>query len=258
MRPGTFTRLCDRQKFGMVRGRTVSLSQFWGFPGTGIATKTRALRAAGKCRQGRSLRDVERPSLNFGNCGSRRTSGGPVGAASAQGAPGDDGEALAGLRGRRDERVGIRARTHPDEALSATAISKPDDADSNLNIAREHSWRPPAEGLYDLEPGKGFLRRRLHRQHQGQEVASDRLRRDQHSLQPRTSRRCRRRPARRRRRRHPGADPARLLRAQGRRDRLQAAEARRIRHRRAVHAEAKRRGAKSSRASSPNRSRTKA
>ena len=33
------------------------------------------------------LRDVERPSLNLRNCGSRRTSGGPVGAASVQGAP---------------------------------------------------------------------------------------------------------------------------------------------------------------------------
>ena len=121
------------------------------------------------------------------------------------------------------------------EALSATAASKP--ADTRSKPAREHNWRPPAEGLYDPQPGKEFLRRRLHRQHQGQEVASDRLRRDQHPLQPRTSRRGRRRSARRRRRRHPGADPARLLRAQGRRDRLQAAEARRIRGRRAVHAE---------------------
>ena len=33
------------------------------------------------------LRDVERPSLNLRNCGSRRTSGGPVGAASVHGAP---------------------------------------------------------------------------------------------------------------------------------------------------------------------------
>ena len=122
------------------------------------------------------------------------------------------------------------------EALSATAASKP--ADTLLEDSpREHNWRPPAEGLYDLAHGEGFLRRRLHRQHQGQEVASDRLRRDQHSLQPRTSRRGRRRSARRRRRRHSGADPARLLRAQGRRDRLQAAGARPLRDRRAVHAE---------------------
>ena len=95
---------------------------------------------------------------------------------------------------------------------------------------------PPAEGLYDPEPGKGFLRRRLHRQYQGQEVAPDRLRRAQHSLQSRAPRRGRRRSARRRRRRHPGADSARLLRAQGRRDRLPAAQARRLRGRRAVHA----------------------
>jgi hypothetical protein len=39
--PGTFARLCDRQKFGMVGVRTVSLSQFSGKPGIGIATKMR-------------------------------------------------------------------------------------------------------------------------------------------------------------------------------------------------------------------------
>jgi len=38
-RARTFTRLCDRQKFGMVEVRTVSLSQLRGDPGTGIATK---------------------------------------------------------------------------------------------------------------------------------------------------------------------------------------------------------------------------
>ena len=118
------------------------------------------------------------------------------------------------------------------EALSATAASKPADrsaARAQLASAGRRPVRPLA--------GEGFLRRRLHRQHQGQEVASDRLRRDQHSLQPRASRRGRRRSARRRRRRHSGADPARLLRAQGRRDRLPAAGARRLRDRRAVHAE---------------------
>ena len=102
---------------------------------------------------------------------------------------------------------------------------------------REHDLASAGRRSLRSRAGKGFLRRRLHRQHQGQEVASDRLRRDQHSLQPRASRRGRRRSARRRRRRHPGADPARLLRAQGRRDRLPAAEARRLRRRRAVHAE---------------------
>ena len=101
---------------------------------------------------------------------------------------------------------------------------------------REHDWRPPAEGLYDPALGKGFLRRRLHRQHQGQEVAPDRLRRAQHPVQSRASRRGRRRSARRRRRRHPGADPARLLRPQGGRARLHAAGARRLCGRRAVHA----------------------
>ena len=135
------------------------------------------------------------------------------------------------MSGSEFERENIVAET-----LSATAASKP--ADTLLEDSpREHNWRPKAEGLYDLEPGEGFLRRRLHRQHQGQEVASDRLRRDQHSLQPRTSRRGRRRSARRRRRRHSRADPARLLLAQGRRDRLPAAGARPLRHRRAVHAE---------------------
>ena len=117
------------------------------------------------------------------------------------------------------------------DALSAAPDSKP------AEIARRASRLAPAgRGPLRPQPGKGLLRRRLHRQHQGQEVAPDRLRRDQHPLQPRTSRRRRRRSARRRRRRHSGADSARLLRAQGRRDRLPAAEARRICHRRAVHA----------------------
>src|SRR6478735_4323308 len=51
------------------------------------------------------------------------------------------------------------------EALSATAISKPDDAAHSsepAEPAREFSWRPPAEGLYDpsLEKdscGVGFI-----------------------------------------------------------------------------------------------------
>ena len=46
------------------------------------------------------LGDVERPGLNLGNCGSRRTSGGPVGTANVQGAP-VTVEALTGLRGLR-------------------------------------------------------------------------------------------------------------------------------------------------------------
>jgi len=47
------------------------------------------------------------------------------------------------------------------EALSATAASKP--ADTSLEASqREHDWRPPAEGLYDLgmekdSCGVGFI-----------------------------------------------------------------------------------------------------
>ena len=133
------------------------------------------------------------------------------------------------MSGSEFERENIVAET-----LSATAASKP--ADNLLSSARAQ-LAPEGRGPLRPEPGEGFLRRRLHRQHQGQEVASDRLRRDQHSLQPRASRRGRRRSARRRRRRHSGADPARLLLAQGRRDRLPAAGARPLRDRCAVHAE---------------------
>ena len=94
------------------------------------------------------------------------------------------------------------------QSLSASAASKPADL---LHVPEKHDVS--AAGLWPLRSGagKGFLRRRLHRQHQGQEIASDHLRCDQHSLQSRTSRRGRRRPAGGRRRRHPGADPARLL-----------------------------------------------
>ena len=83
---------------------------------------------------------------------------------------------------------------------------------------------------------QGFLRRRIHRRHQGPQVAPDRRGRAHHPGQPRASRRGRRRSARRRRRRHPGADPAQVLRPQGQGARHHAAGARRIRHRRAVHA----------------------
>src|SRR5204863_10100682 len=58
------------------------------------------------------------------------------------------------MSGSEFERENIVAET-----LSATAISKPDDASEP---PREHSWRPPAEGLYDpsLEKdscGVGFI-----------------------------------------------------------------------------------------------------
>ena len=72
---------------------------------------------------------------------------------------------------------------------------------------------PPAQGLYDPRARQGLLRRRLHRRHQGPQVAQAGRGRARHPLQSRAPRRGRRRSARRRRRRHPGADPARVLRA---------------------------------------------
>ena len=90
------------------------------------------------------LGDVERPGLNLGNCGSRRTSGGPVGAASAQGAP-TIGEALSliertEMSGSEFERENIVTET-----LSATAASKPADTSSDNSSHEhnhEHTWRP--------------------------------------------------------------------------------------------------------------------
>ena len=80
-----------------------------------------------------------------------------------------------------------------------------------------------AAGAGTLRSGarQGFLRRRLHRRHQGPQVAQDRRGRAHHPLQSRASRRGRRRSARRRRRRHPGADPAQVLRPEGGAARLQ-------------------------------------
>ena len=139
------------------------------------------------------------------------------------------------------------------EALSATVASKPADP-----IRELHTWRPPAEGLYDpsLEKdscGVGFIANiKGKKSHQ---IVSDALsilcnleHRGAVGADPRAG---------------DGAGilvqiPHAFFSAQGRRDRLPAARARRIRHRRAVHADATRRGAKSSRASSPTRSRTKA
>ena len=80
------------------------------------------------------------------------------------------------------------------------------------------------------------LRRRLHRQYQGREVAPDRRGRSEDPVQSRASRRHRRRPAHGRRRRHSGADPAQVLRQGNRQARLHAAGAGRIRHRPIVHA----------------------
>src|ERR1700722_224820 len=56
-----------------------------GKPGTGIATQR--WRPTQKRKTVRQFGDAERLGLNLGNRGSRRTSGGPVGAATAQGAP---------------------------------------------------------------------------------------------------------------------------------------------------------------------------
>jgi len=55
MRARTFTRLYDREKFGMVTGRTASLSQLRGRPGTGIATQPWRLGLQGLKVQGFEL-----------------------------------------------------------------------------------------------------------------------------------------------------------------------------------------------------------
>ena len=83
MRARTLTRLCDRQKFGMVGVRTVSLSQLRAIPARGLQ-RDAGTSCPREVQARPFLRDVERPSLNLGNFGSRRTSGGPVGAANAK------------------------------------------------------------------------------------------------------------------------------------------------------------------------------
>src|SRR4029078_3220353 len=60
------------------------------------------------------------------------------------------------MSGSEFERENIVTKT-----LSATAAAKPDDT-SIKEPAREHSWRPPAEGMYDLgmekdSCGVGFI-----------------------------------------------------------------------------------------------------
>src|SRR6202165_5141365 len=67
-----------------------------------------------------------------------------------------DGEALAGLRGQEMSGSEFERENIVTDALSADPASKPAES------AREHSWRPPAEGLYDpsLEKdscGVGFI-----------------------------------------------------------------------------------------------------
>src|SRR6202171_6756335 len=68
----------------------------------------------------------------------------------------DDGEALAGLRGREMSGSEFERENIVTDALSADPASNP------AEPAREHSWRPPAEGLYDLSLekdscGVGFI-----------------------------------------------------------------------------------------------------
>jgi len=86
MQPATFARLYDSEKFGMVGVRTVSLSNYDAAPAQRLQRKSGA-ETPGSEKARSFLGDVERPGLNSEIFGSRRTSGGPVGAASAQGAP---------------------------------------------------------------------------------------------------------------------------------------------------------------------------
>ena len=105
---------------------------------------------------------------------------------------------------------------------------------------------PDAQGLYDPRNDKDSCGVGFIADIKGQQVAPDRRGRAADPLQPRTPRRGRCRSARRRRRRHPGADPAQVLRPQGQGARHHAARARRVRHRRSLHAA--RRGAPRDRA----------
>ncbi len=117
---------------------------------------------------------------------------------------------------------------------------------------------PAARGLYDpaLDKdscGVGFIADiKGRKSHQIVEDALTILR------QPRAPRRGRCRSARRRRRRHPGADPASILRQEGGGARLCPAGSGRVRDRRAVHAARGGLAARDSRRSSPKRSPTRA
>src|ERR1700736_5529320 len=67
-----------------------------------------------------------------------------------------DGEALTGLRGTEMSGSEFERENIVTDALSADPASKP------AELAREHDWRPPAEGLYDLSLekdscGVGFI-----------------------------------------------------------------------------------------------------
>ena len=133
----------------------------------------------------------------------------------------------------------VRAtRMSEDADRQEQAATRPSNSSTRALLYRDSADPGTPEGARPLRSRarQGFLRRRLHRRHQGPQVASDRRGRAHDPGQSRAPRRGRRRSARRRRRRHPGADPAQVLRPQGRGARHHAAGARRIRHRRAVHA----------------------
>src|ERR1700675_3630163 len=68
----------------------------------------------------------------------------------------DDGEALSRIERIEMSGSEIERENIVTETLSSTAASKP------AEVAREHTWRPPAEGLYDLSLekdscGVGFI-----------------------------------------------------------------------------------------------------
>src|SRR5450755_638868 len=72
-----------------------------------------------------------------------------------------DGEALTGLRGLEMSGSEFERENIVTDALSAAPTSKPVEP-SLENPWREHDWRPPAEGLYDLSLekdscGVGFI-----------------------------------------------------------------------------------------------------
>ncbi len=168
--------------------------------------------------------------------------GGPTGAATAaagQGCPSRDRlrigrGARGGLRTRRVRRRPWRrrrgrTRMSRDKGsagfVKRRAAARTRAADL-LRCATADPGTPAPQGLYDPALDKDSLRRRIHRRHQGPQVAPDHRGRVAHPLQSRASRRGRRRSAHGRRRRHPGADPAQVFRQENRRTRHQAAGAR--------------------------------
>ena len=110
--------------------------------------------------------------------------------------------------------------------LAGRGMTAPSRDAASLRSATADPGTPDAQGLYDpaLDKdacGVGFIADiKGKKSHQ---IVEDGLR---DPLQSRASRRGRRRPAHGRRRRHPGADPAQVLRQEGGRTRLQAAGAR--------------------------------